>query len=182
MIQQAVPFIRAGTQAKTADHRVIQPPFVQIIQHRAVLWQPQLFVVEHRGLTRGFQQPITLASQFLLIWILFQNRRSGQVKSFGQIQKRFGIGKLLHFHHKLRNVAARLATKTVIQIQFRIHREGRGLLVMERTKSPMTLPLLLQMYIIGDNINDAGSSVNLVNPGARKTGGHFSHRLSSVIL
>lgn len=84
---------------------------------------------------------------------------------------RFGKRQMFNLHHKMDDAAARLAAEAVEQLLFRIHGERCGFLSMEGAEPPVFAPILFELDVLPNDLNDVRTRAELIQPRRRKTHG-----------
>ena len=69
------------------------------------------------------------------------------------------------------DAAARLAAEAVEQLLFRIHGERCGFLSMEGAEPPVFAPILFELDVLPNDLNDVRTRAELIQPRRRKTHG-----------
>ena len=140
---------------------------MEIFQRGGVFRQPELCMVPLRRLSVGSKQALALGTAALVIRIVprFGN---GHMKLLGQALRRLMKGEMLHLLNELDDIATRFAAEAEIQVLFRVHGEGRRFFMVERAQAPIAGTVFFQGDVCGDDLNDVGPAVQLIQPCIRK--------------
>ena len=90
--------------------------------------------------------------------------RQGHVQLVGEKLDRLRKGETLDVHHKLDNASARLAAKAVIDLLLPVHVERRGLFVVKRAQTNISMPVLLQLHVGADHTDDVSPLPQFFQP------------------
>src|SRR5690606_26539548 len=155
--RQVVPAVGRITETEGGGHLAADSPSLEI--RHGTLASAQLLPVKPRRLLQHREQRGAVGTPARLDTGLGQ-RQPGAAR---ELRHRLGKAPVLVLHEKADGGTVRAAAEAVVELLRRAHREGSGLLFVERTAGLVILARLLQGYVGVDDLDDVGPQQDFVD-------------------